>query len=551
MRLLDKARDALPTKDRVEFAVNKVRDLWRGSRKYTAPADKILRSIQLARGGSVASKAVAGAAIASTVADTVFPEVTISEELNRLGYAHTRTPISDFVCHLVETHRMPTRLIERGSESAKLWEYDGSGIAIHYYNDGSSEGPYILADDDRLLLELVNSAVWSQGRDLALSRKNTSRYRSTYDLTPLDDLGPYIGEVGPKYWAERLDRYGNRPRTVLIKGPSGVGKSVLARHIGQECTGSSRTLRVSADVMKRFGSAELRALARYLRPRVLLLDDLSMGQENTRYGRPQTMLDSLLDMMESLRVEGCIVVVTKMEDVAIDQEAYRGQHYVEGMRPDRIDEIIVLPPPNEKDRLAIIDYYCELFQVELPAQARAEFGVVSEGLTGAYLKELLFRVGTHGVSQSEVVNVLQLAPPPIAKRRLSKRQRIHKRSAQPKSKMYRTRARNKRVAVRYLAKKVEKEEAAAERYEQMSKDWAQREAEEKKKKKKKAAEKKKAAPKKKVAKKPKKAASKKTPKKATPEKVGLAEAIDKAAAHEPSVPVPDLFRRRRRRRRLG
>jgi hypothetical protein len=414
----------------LEPRVREARSLWRKSRRYVTLAGNVLRDLHYARGGGRLAQVTAAASVAGYLADAAYPELSIEDELALLGYRLVNTPLAGFLCELVERRGGPTRTMEHGSEEVvKLWENGCRGIAVVYRNGEYESGPYVLADDDSLLIDTTIGELWNQGADLMLEREQESRERHGYRryvISTLEDPGPYIGEPGPRYWADRLAAYGGRPRTMLIKGPSGVGKSVLARHVGRLAAGgAARTLKVTGEAVQDFGAFELRDIARFLQPTVLLLDDLDVvgHQRRVSFRNGESMLDGLLTTFETLRVEGCLVIVTKMETVSVD-DPRRGEHYIEGMRPGRIDELVLIPPPGEQERGAILKHYYGVFQLTPQPSERAHRAIVrmTEGLPGAYLKEVVERLSVHGVgsAKAEIISVLQTAPSPPRERRKGK-----------------------------------------------------------------------------------------------------------------------------------
>jgi hypothetical protein len=493
---------------------------YRKHRDWMNLADRSLRALYYARDGNPARMIAAGASIGADVINKAFPETSIDEDLRQRGYHLLDTPIGGLLCDILSQNGTPSVILEKGhKETAKLWEQKKVGAAAVYYNDEYHAGPYILGGDERYLLDAVMRQVWSKGTDLMLTTNPDTNIRKgskRFALVPIPDPGPYIGEPGPAYYAGRLGLYGNRPRTMLLKGPSGIGKSVLARHIASLCSsGSARTLKIAGNAIGSFGSAELRDLARFLQPSVMLLDDLNIidNEDGRRRYGSERMLDMLLDVLEALRVEGCLVIATMMVPTDRGQDLYRGDNYVEGMRPGRIDEIVTMFAPEDKDRSDILEHYYGLFGVEHPgSDVHKKIVKMTDGLTGAYLREVAERIHVHGYENlaSEIEAVLQASPPPPVKPVKPRRGRIRRVRKKPKTskdiEKEAKRIERKAASLRRMAKKAdeqaEKRHAAAEKK-------AQKEAEQKAKKKEKAKTKKaapkkrpkkKAAPKKKVAK---------------------------------------------------
>lgn len=526
----------------LEPSVRKARELWRKSRRYVTVASNVLRDLYYVRDGSRLAKVTAAASIAGHVADAVYPELSIEEELVLQGYHPVATPLAGFLCELVERRGHPARTFERGSDqTVKVWEDGIRGVAAVYRGGEYESGPYILADDDSLLVDTSVGELWGQGTDLMLecapsSKKERSRYRS-YAICSIPDPGPFIGEPGPDYWAKRVAAYGGRPRTMLIKGPSGVGKSVLARHVGRLAAGgAARTLKVTGEVVRDFGASELRDIARFLQPTVLLLDDLDVEKSNQYGDGSGNMLDALLGTFESLRVDGCLVIVTKMETVRVDSPR-RGEHYIEGMRPGRVDELVLLPVPDDKTRDAILRHYYQECSVDPLPSDRAHKAIVkmTAGLTGAYLKEVAERLSVHGAgsAKDEIVNILLTAPdPPRKKRKGSAITFVRKRRTGKMSERARRRAQNGLKQAAKFRKRADRLERGASADMELAKKY---EAHEKKRVKEAAAKK----PRKQKRKKPL----------AVAKSDALAEGLEKLLEVDSSDAKPTAYARPRRRRR--
>jgi len=460
---------------------------YRKHRDWLGLADRSLRALYYARDGNPARMVAAGISIGADVVNKAFPETSIDDDLRQRGYHLLDTPIGGLLCDILAQNGTPSAIIEKGhKETAKIWESKLEGAAAVYYNDEYHAGPYILGSDDGFLLDAIMRQVWSKGTDLMLTTNPDTNIRKgskRFALVPIPDPGPYIGEPGPRYYANRLSSYGNRPRTMLLKGPSGIGKSVLARHIAAlSRSGSSRTLKIAGSALSKFGSAELRDIARFLQPSVMLLDDLNIGSEEhrSRYGS-ERMLEALLDVLEALRVEGCLVIATMMVDTDRSDDRYRGDNYVEGMRPGRIDEVVTMFAPEEKERGAILDHYYGMFGVEIgsPVIQKKIVGM-TDGLTGAYLREVAERIYVHGLANlaDEIEAVLQASPPPARRKERPPRARIRRIRKPRTSKQLAVEARKIERYATKLRKQSDKEMKRAERRRATAEKKAKKEEEE-------------------------------------------------------------------------
>lgn len=365
-------------------------------------AREALTQVHQAREGGFTSKVLAGTSILGLAVTRSVGQPTPARVLSERGYHLIDTVIGGFLSEIIEREE-PVRKESFNNDSELRFWGKNEEVAFLYNEQKYDSGPFIRGDD-QILIEQITRCIWSNERDLQLVQKLSGWYYKAYgkfDLAPVQQPGPYIGKRTAKDYLQRLRRYGDQPRTILIEGPSGVGKSVLARHIATAIAGCRRTLRMPGRNLQFWNPNELPQIVKYLQPAILLIDDVNLSSDSK----------NLLEIFESLRVDGRTTIVTRMIDVG-NAERKPGGMYIEGMRPGRIDEVITLRAPSREDRELILRHY---FGHHPPSeQVIARILNKTDGLTGAYLAEIAGRITFHGEEswEEEVDEVLYFAPPP-------------------------------------------------------------------------------------------------------------------------------------------
>ncbi|KAF4734488.1 hypothetical protein FOZ63_023425 [Perkinsus olseni] len=221
--------------------------------------------------------------------------------------------------------------------------------------------------------------------------------------TELKEVVEYLND--PRAFA----RHGARPiRGVLLYGPSGTGKTLLARAVAG--TAKAAFLSTSGsefvDTYVGRGSARVRALfnqARALAPCVVFIDEIdalgSRGAGESRFGGGheeyvQTLNQLLVELDGVCGHEGIVVLAASNRHAAIDRAL---------LRPGRFDRHVFLNLPTTAERLEIIRIHSRQARfgpnVDLRVLAQA-----TEGFTGADLANLVnesiylsLRTGGNGV----------------------------------------------------------------------------------------------------------------------------------------------------------
>lgn len=252
---------------------------------------------------------------------------------------------------------------------------------------------------------------------------NPMSFSQDFRVVPNPHPGDYVGDDLPERALKNLqNEMDSSGRVLLLVGPTGTGKTVFAHKVVSGWPGNGhRILKISGESIKSLTPQSISFLAKFLQPTVLLLDDIPFGGDNG---------EKYLDLFDSLRGNMKLVIATYMnEDVKQLLSGKPGSLYWPGMRPGRVDEIMVIPPPQEVKRDAILRFY--LKDTLIPEEAFGPLLKATDGFTGAFLKELAYRITKRGWDtwEAQVVNLKCQAPaqlfggdaPPKRKKKLPRK----------------------------------------------------------------------------------------------------------------------------------
>ncbi len=390
-------------------------------------ANEVLETLRNARDGGGLSQVLAAAGVAGTVLNALWPEASAREQLRTEGFRDAGLGLGKFFSEILRESDL-WRTERRLSDDARILFFGTrtgvaadahhlagdlgplspqNEVAIVLRGDAYASGPY--ARDPKALGRLLRQVVWQAGADLALHADGVSpsqeeeNYRApaggaSYRLTPLPEPPAYVGSPGVDWYAARLARHEGQTRTALIVGPTGLGKSLLARCVARAVHPLGRSLKVSGSALAACPVGDLVALVTHLGPDVLVLDDVAQIQNWTGD-------DHSLALFEALRGPARIVIGTLMED-----REMRNNDYYAGMRPGRVDEVWRPKRPDPGLRRLMI--LAALGDAAVPEKVLNEIVVKTEGLTGAYLVELGHRLRLHGYRtwRSEVQSLRRMSP---------------------------------------------------------------------------------------------------------------------------------------------
>src|SRR5712691_5534622 len=188
---------------------------------------------------------------------------------------------------------------------------------------------------------------------------------------------------------KRFERLGAKvPKGLLLYGPPGTGKTLLAKAVAHESGANFYSASASSfvEMFAGLGAARIRKLfaeARKNAPAIIFIDELdAVGAQRTGHGfnreQDQTLNQLLVELDGFENAQQVVVMGASNRIQDLDQAL---------LRPGRFDRQMLVPPPDLKGRVAILEVHTR----EKPVGADVDLAQVARqtsGLTGAELANI-------------------------------------------------------------------------------------------------------------------------------------------------------------------
>ncbi|HEY8110404.1 MAG TPA: AAA family ATPase, partial [Candidatus Nitrosotenuis sp.] len=210
------------------------------------------------------------------------------------------------------------------------------------------------------------------------------------------------------------------PKGVLLYGPPGCGKTLLARAVATE-SGSNMILVRGPEILSKWIGESEKAIREIFRkaktsaPCVIIFDEmdsLARMKSGEEAGIGQTILSQLLtEMEESGSARVVVIGITNRPDL-LDHSL---------LRPGRLEPVLYVQQPDEKGRLEIIKILTEKMPLSDDVNLE-EISVSTQNYTGADLVALCREAGVHAmqnnsakIGSSDFSSALKKIKPSITK----------------------------------------------------------------------------------------------------------------------------------------
>jgi DNA polymerase III delta prime subunit len=312
------------------------------------------------------------------------------EHLREMGAVKVFPMMCPFIFHTLQQMDVAKQSIWNSGEgkgdepdpNERIEEFDlGHGVKVWFIESGNAvgvpdQGPYVL-DQQEFVGRFSGVIEEKLGRTLTINTIARG-WDEFFYLGPLQiPTALYVSSIDEEALMARitdLQKLGFN-RSLLFFGPPGIGKTTLSARLAERTGG--RLLVAPCGVLETTpGRQIIGDLVDIIDPTVILMDDLD------KMWRPSEMLGSmeLLNRKVGLRKRLLIGTVNSLAKIP---DTLR--------RPGRFDEIVEFHPLTGRQRKDIIATYAKEFGVVYTGRELERLAAATDGMTGAYLKEIVLR----------------------------------------------------------------------------------------------------------------------------------------------------------------
>ena len=227
-----------------------------------------------------------------------------------------------------------------------------------------------------------------KGKNSRVRHRPTVSFR---DVAGIEEAKAEVQEIvdflrDPKKY-QRLG--GSLPKGVLLIGPPGTGKTMLAKAIACEANAQFFSAHGSdfTEVFVGVGAKRVRQLFRQAaknKPAIIFIDEIDCVGKNRKFdthGEHQQTINALLSAMDGFeRSEGVVVVAATNRPEDLDEAL---------TRPGRFDRKVFVPYPDMKGRRAILKSHANGKPISDEEKALDVIAQTTPGMSGADLANLL------------------------------------------------------------------------------------------------------------------------------------------------------------------
>jgi len=220
------------------------------------------------------------------------------------------------------------------------------------------------------------------------------------DVGGLEDIKKRLREMVelPIKSPEKFEKLGiTPPKAMLLYGPPGCGKTLLARAVATESEANFISIKGPEVFSKWVGESEkaIREVFRKARlssPSIIFLDEVDAiaprrGMSMADSGVTERVVSQLLTEMDGLTpIEKIVIIGATNRPELLDPAV---------MRPGRFEVILYVPPPDEASRLQILKIHTS--KMPLKEVSLEEVAKKTEGYSGADLEALCREAGLNAL----------------------------------------------------------------------------------------------------------------------------------------------------------